>query len=493
MLKMLLYVVATFMETAIGIWIFAKMFPKRNCMQKKHHISEGVWFIIILAGTFNLLRYYLKMNKGQLQVKIFAVVYISVLIAYIINKFVKQIWKKTELNISEVILFSGAILMLSAQYWNSYVSAPAILLGNVGLIFLLFAFYESTLFEAYLWELLYVTNIGLLKMIYVTYAGAFGNQNFEAFLYPPRIHLYSELIYWMVLLIAVAILVYCVPVTRILKKVMRKYRIQLFLVVIFECVVLYVLMNYGRGKISKENLAVTLIIVVAIMICLMVMLVRMLGKAIVVERNLLDVRSEAMESQYQELRDSYDKYRCLIHDEKHMIFYLRECLEKGKLEEGKRFLENYQDNIVNNENSSWTGIVTLDFVLNIKMRKMNEAAIKFDLDSRVESIPMEDADFVVMLANLFDNAIEASCKCESGNRFIELSVQSVNEMFILRMKNTYLSEPNMKNDRFITSKKDKTKHGWGIESVKHIVEKYDGQIAFQHSNNIFEVSIIINQ
>ncbi|MDC7286274.1 ATP-binding protein [Blautia schinkii] len=106
---------------------------------------------------------------------------------------------------------------------------------------------------------------------------------------------------------------------------------------------------------------------------------------------------------------------------------------------------------------------------------------------------MEDADFVVVLANLFDNAIEASGKCESDNRFIELSVQSVNEMFILRMKNTYLSEPNMKNNRFITSKKDKTKHGWGIESVKHIVEKYGGQIAFEYSGNIFEVSIIINE
>lgn len=34
-----------------------------------------------------------------------------------------------------------------------------------------------------------------------------------------------------------------------------------------------------------------------------------------------------MEEEYEELRMSYDRYRCLVHDEKHLLLYIKECLE----------------------------------------------------------------------------------------------------------------------------------------------------------------------
>ena len=41
------------------------------------------------------------------------------------------------------------------------------------------------------------------------------------------------------------------------------------------------------------------------------------------------------------------------------------------------------------------------------------------------------------------------------------------------------------------NKKEKEKHGWGIESVKRIVEKYDGEIDFQYGSTYFETVVII--
>lgn len=493
MLKILLYVVATFMETSIGIWIFGKMFPKRKCMEKKHYLSEGLFFTIIMVGAYSFPNLFIDINDIHMYSIILCVIYIAILLFVIIYKFKKRIWSTMESDFIKWTLFVAMIIMLSCQYWISYESAIATLQGNALPVLFLFVFFECTIVKAYLWQLLYLTNLGLLKMVYITYEGSFGNRLFEEFLYPPRFHSYSEIVYWLAILGAIIILFQYIPVNRILQKILNEYKKQLFLVEVCEWTALMVLMNYGIGEIKKEDLAITLTIVVIILIGFFFAVIRLLGKAIEAERNLLDVRNEAVESQYRELRESYDKYRCLLHDEKHMIFYLKECLDNGRLEEGKRFLSNYQDNIVNTEKRSWTGIVTLDFVLNVKMRKIEELNIDFHLDSRVESIPMEDADFVVVLANLFDNAIEACGKCKADNRIIELSVQSVNQMFLLKIKNSCLSEPSMKNNRFITDKKEKNKHGWGIESVKHIVEKYEGQIAFDFSCNVFSVSIIINE
>lgn len=45
---------------------------------------------------------------------------------------------------------------------------------------------------------------------------------------------------------------------------------------------------------------------------------------------------------------------------------------------------------------------------------------------------------------------------------------------------------------FYTSKKEKDEHGWGIESVKQIVRKYNGEIDFKYDKDFFEVEIIIS-
>ena len=45
MLKVLLYGLATFMETGIGVWIFGQMFPKRSMETEK---DKTVWKIILI-------------------------------------------------------------------------------------------------------------------------------------------------------------------------------------------------------------------------------------------------------------------------------------------------------------------------------------------------------------------------------------------------------------------------------------------------------------
>ena len=45
---------------------------------------------------------------------------------------------------------------------------------------------------------------------------------------------------------------------------------------------------------------------------------------------------------------------------------------------------------------------------------------------------------------------------------------------------------------FIQVKKEKDEHGWGIESVKQIVRKYNGEIDFKYDKDFFEVEIIIS-
>lgn len=61
---------------------------------------------------------------------------------------------------------------------------------------------------------------------------------------------------------------------------------------------------------------------------------------------------------------------------------------------------------------AWTGIPEINFMLNIKVHENGRKEYFFKVDSKIEKIPMKDIDFVVLLGNLLDNAIEAAEKYE---------------------------------------------------------------------------------
>ena len=50
----------------------------------------------------------------------------------------------------------------------------------------------------------------------------------------------------------------------------------------------------------------------------------------------------------------------------------------------------------------------------------------------------------------------------------------------------------MEKGKFITTKKDKSNHGIGIENIKKSVKKYDGDMKIEYTKDEFQVSIIIN-
>ena len=57
--------------------------------------------------------------------------------------------------------------------------------------------------------------------------------------------------------------------------------------------------------------------------------------------------------------------------------------------------------------------------------------------------------------------------------------------------NTSIKAPQVKDGRLLTRKEDQYAHGLGVESVKRIVEKYNGSISFLYDDEHFEVNILI--
>ena len=95
----------------------------------------------------------------------------------------------------------------------------------------------------------------------------------------------------------------------------------------------------------------------------------------------------------------------------------------------------------------------------------------------------------IILSNLFDNAIEASRITKE--KVIRVSMKYAKGIFCIKISNSHNNLIKKKNNNYITTKSNSKVHGYGINNVKHILEKYNGNIEVKHDNHIFVVTAIM--
>ena len=93
------------------------------------------------------------------------------------------------------------------------------------------------------------------------------------------------------------------------------------------------------------------------------------------------------------------------------------------------------------------------------------------------------ADISVILTNLTTNAIEGSVRSHGEEILLELSVQC--NYYCIRVANQIEKSVLESNPMLITTKKDKTAHGFGVASIKMLAEKYNGMTSFYERNGRF--------
>lgn len=106
---------------------------------------------------------------------------------------------------------------------------------------------------------------------------------------------------------------------------------------------------------------------------------------------------------------------------------------------------------------------------------------------------IDDSDLYVLFGNALDNAIEAVSKIDNKEkRYIGFTVYNHNDMISINVNNFYSGEISLDKDGLpITTKDNKDYHGFGMKSIKMIVDKYHGDVSIVTKDNIFNLNIFI--
>ena len=82
----------------------------------------------------------------------------------------------------------------------------------------------------------------------------------------------------------------------------------------------------------------------------------------------------------------------------------------------------------------------------------------------------------------------------SKKKNINVIVKNVNSFISIMVENYYDGTIKFNKENLpITTKKDINYHGYGIKSIRYIVDKYEGGLNIKTNNNIFTVSILFPQ
>ena len=483
-------------ETGLGIWIFSKAFPRRADDEWgwKEVVNEAVLHGIIIGLI--LLNFIPKWNASRKMLFCFGWVCVIVIYRNTIHTDKDILFKNMVLKINTCITVTeifGMLIVLTWNYWDNYVSLGMVWLANIMLPFYIYKYYKCKFYEAYIYEVLYLSTVQILKCAYMVYKGVSEQQTLLVMNREGGMHTLEAVV---CPILIYAIILFCVKnfsVDVVLRKAFEKYKKCIVLAAIVESVIFEIFTDLiGKGKIESSAATIVIVFVIIMFWVVLAVMITLFRKVTLAEQNILKVRNEAIEQQYRELRKAYEQNRCLIHDERHRMQYIDECLKNSDIERAREFVQNSHKDILAQKNHFKTGISTLDFILNMKIDKIEGVRAKLQLHVDLDRIPIEESDFVVLLGNLLDNAIEAVEKCSAENRIIELKIQQMNDMFLLSIKNTNVFLPEKKKGHFITTKKNKQGHGYGIQSSKYVVQKYGGEIDFTYDSSYFQVLLNIS-
>ena len=194
------------------------------------------------------------------------------------------------------------------------------------------------------------------------------------------------------------------------------------------------------------------------------------------ENGLLLARNEQMLSQQRhDLRHHLAVISELAQDNEKLQIYLgnlTEQIPKAK----QRFSEN---NVINALISHYHSICEqnhIELVTHLVVPEKGNTAL--------------DSDLCVIFANLLENAVEACCRMEEGERFIRLNSTMQYDMLIITMDNSFNGIVHTRNSRYLSSKRND--YGIGLASIQSVARKYNGDGEFTCNDKVFQSSVYLN-
>ncbi len=194
--------------------------------------------------------------------------------------------------------------------------------------------------------------------------------------------------------------------------------------------------------------------------------------------------------QFHLSEETVDLINRKYHDLKHQIAYLKSDITE---EEKRAYLDEMEKEVRIYEAQNRTGNHVVDTILTEKSLLCRKKDIQLTAvvdGTAVDFLPVPE--ICSLLGNALDNALEAAGEVQrKEERLIRFSVSRQRDFLQIQVENRFEGTRRMKDGLPQTTKSDSKQHGFGVLSMKKIVEKYDGSLRVSTKDGWFLLHILM--
>lgn len=199
------------------------------------------------------------------------------------------------------------------------------------------------------------------------------------------------------------------------------------------------------------------------------------------------VNQELVESEaryFEASAEANKQIRAMKHDMKNNMQVLLMLLEKGDYDRMKEYIGEMSQNIESADVSAHTGDTIADAIISDKKNKAEKAGVTLNVSGVITDVNFSPVDTCKILGNILDNAIEAVSDerfvdLDPSYKVIDLTFKKTEKFFMISMVNPCNDAPVYVGDRIISSKTNKSEHGFGLQNAKEAAEKYGGDMSVE--------------
>jgi sensor histidine kinase regulating citrate/malate metabolism len=195
---------------------------------------------------------------------------------------------------------------------------------------------------------------------------------------------------------------------------------------------------------------------------------------------------------YRKLNDSIYDTRVIRHDMRHHLVMLLEFLGKNDAAAAQEYLNKlcnfYDDSALPTVCRNQSADALICHYLKLAKQK----DIKFGTNLYIpDNLGINDLDLCVIIGNCLENAIEACCKLSDAKlRFIDIKATINKGYLVITIANSFNGLIKQQGD-YAYSSKEGTEHGIGLNSVKTLAAKYQGNCSLLVKEQVFTLFISI--
>lgn len=203
----------------------------------------------------------------------------------------------------------------------------------------------------------------------------------------------------------------------------------------------------------------------------------------------------------EKLNAKRSKYSDLIkiynHDFKHILRSAKIYIEVGNIQKARDMLAtaDREFNKIVDKNKKYSNKVIIDIILAELSDKCDIKNIEFKAKCYIpDNSVFNDLDLSRLFSNIINNAYEA-CEKQPVNHYKKIEVNSYTKdgMLIIYCLNTFDGNVIWGHKGLFTTKKNKEHHGFGVNSIKQIVESKKGMVLIKvdEESKLFKLYIKI--